>query len=143
MALHATVNRNTGFTPNQLMLGREVILPKDLVIGSVRQSMGSTPEELVIDFSDRLSQFHHEAREQLKTSKTYQMKEYDLSAKGSLYEPGDFVYLRDRSTKKGKSPKLQQIWKGPFLVILSGHPFYCIRRRFFCNLQENDPDIQN
>ena len=55
MALHATVNRNTGFTPNQLMLGREVIFPEDLVIGSVRQSVGSTPEELMIDLSDRLS----------------------------------------------------------------------------------------
>ena len=74
MALHATVNRNTGFTPNQLMLGREVILPEDLVMGCVRQTLGSTPEEWVIDLSDRLSQIHHEAREQLKTSQTYQKK---------------------------------------------------------------------
>ena len=39
MALHATVNRSTGFTPNQLMLGREVILPADRVIGGVRHKM--------------------------------------------------------------------------------------------------------
>lgn len=33
MALHATENRLTGYTPNSLMLGREVVLPVDIVTG--------------------------------------------------------------------------------------------------------------
>lgn len=33
MALHATENRSTGYTPNRLMLGREVVLPVDIVTG--------------------------------------------------------------------------------------------------------------
>ena len=44
MALHASVNRNTGFTPNQLMLGRDVILPVDIVMGGCKlhhQRVGS------------------------------------------------------------------------------------------------------
>ena len=41
----------------------------------------------------------------------------------NLYHPGDFVYFRDHSSKKGRSPK------GPFLVIRSQHPVYGIQTR--------------
>ena len=33
-AIRATVNRSTGFTPNRMMLSREVIMPLDLMLGS-------------------------------------------------------------------------------------------------------------
>ena len=33
-AIRATVNRSTGFTPNRMMLGREVMMPLDLMLGS-------------------------------------------------------------------------------------------------------------
>jgi hypothetical protein len=33
MALHSTVNRNTGFTANKLMLGRETTQPIHLLLG--------------------------------------------------------------------------------------------------------------
>ena len=31
-------------------------------------------------------------------------------------EVGDLVYKLDSAKKVGQSPKLQQVWKGPFLV---------------------------
>jgi hypothetical protein len=34
MALHSMVNRHTGFTPNSLMLGRETIQPRQLMLGT-------------------------------------------------------------------------------------------------------------
>ena len=33
-AIRAIVNRSTGFTPNRMMLGREVMMPLDLMLGS-------------------------------------------------------------------------------------------------------------
>ena len=33
-AIRATVNRRTSFTPNRMMLGREVMMPLDLMLGS-------------------------------------------------------------------------------------------------------------
>ena len=33
-AMRATVNRSTGFTPNRMMLVREVRMPLDLMLGS-------------------------------------------------------------------------------------------------------------
>ena len=33
MSLRATVNRSTGFTPNMLLLGREVCMPEEILFG--------------------------------------------------------------------------------------------------------------
>ena len=33
MALRAIVNQTTGFTPNMMMLGREITLPSELITG--------------------------------------------------------------------------------------------------------------
>jgi hypothetical protein len=35
MALHSMVQKSTGYTPNELMLGRNVIQPLDLLMGTV------------------------------------------------------------------------------------------------------------
>ena len=130
MALHSTENRSTGFTPNQLMLGREIILPEDLVLGRIQNlTEESSPENWVIDLSERMSQIHCEARKHLRMNQLHQKNDYDLRVNEHLYHPGDFVYLRDHSSKKGRSPKLQSIWKGPFLVVRSQHPVYGIQTR--------------
>jgi len=39
MALHATENRSTGYTPNRLVLGREVILPVDILTGVAQTNL--------------------------------------------------------------------------------------------------------
>ena len=39
-AIKATVNRSTGFTPNRMMLGREVMMPLDLMLGSDGEEAG-------------------------------------------------------------------------------------------------------
>jgi hypothetical protein len=46
MALHATVHRQTGITPNRLMLGEEVFLPVDLEMG-IASLERTTPVEWV------------------------------------------------------------------------------------------------
>ena len=73
MALHSTENRSTGFTPNQLMLGREIILPEDLVLGKIQNlTEESSPENWVIDISERMSQIHCEARKHLRMNQLHQ-----------------------------------------------------------------------
>ena len=42
--MHTTINRHTGFTPNMMMLGREVMLPVDLMFGSIGQEETTSVE---------------------------------------------------------------------------------------------------
>ena len=44
-------------------------------------------------------------------------KDYDLKLKTQSYEVGDLIYKLDSTKKIGQSPKLQKVWKGPFLVV--------------------------
>ena len=65
MALRATVNRSTGFTPNMLQLGREVNMPADILLGLSRseelpQSQGQYLKTLL----SRM-EVHHQARQHL------------------------------------------------------------------------------
>ena len=58
MAMHSTVQKSTGFTPNQVMLGRETIQPVELVQGTVDLNIGPTdPASCVSDLRNRLDKF--------------------------------------------------------------------------------------
>ena len=46
-AIRSSVNRSTGFTPNKLMLGREVNLPADLVFRPPDAANGEDHEDYV------------------------------------------------------------------------------------------------
>jgi hypothetical protein len=101
--MRATVNRQTGYTPNMMMLGHEVLQPLDLLLG-----MGPANQEMAEPASLR----DHVVG--LCSVHAY----YDLKAKHRAFEIGDLVYEINSATKVnvGQSTKLQPIWKGPLLV---------------------------
>ena len=130
MALHSMVNRSTGFTANQVMLGREVIQPVDIVMGTIKKDLQvKTPAKWVSELTEKMLKIHTAVREKLKASLLHQKRDYDIRMKEDIFEEGDFVYQREKSTKKGLSPKLQPIWKGPFLVTKAKPPLYLIKTR--------------
>ena len=63
-ALHSMVNRQTGFTPNRLMLGRETVQPIQLVLGITPYS-AENPEldPWVIKLAKNLKEVHQLARD--------------------------------------------------------------------------------
>ena len=67
MALRSSVNRSTGFTPNKLMLGREVNTPADLMFPANQLDPQST-EEYVNDLAAQIKKAPEVARKTLKTS---------------------------------------------------------------------------
>ena len=115
-AIRSTINRNIGFTPNLMMLGREVMLPIDIMIGGLEQKYDSAAE-YVVKFKTTLKQIHTLARDTLESSQMRQKRDYDLKLKTQSYEAGDLVYKLDSAKKVGQSPKLQKVWKGTFLVV--------------------------
>lgn len=127
MALHATVQRQTGFTPNMLMLGREVLQPVDLMLGLTEFRAEHSPEGWIQKITAAMTDSHHLAREHLRTSQKKQKKDYDLRSHEKGYCTGDIVYLRDTSHIVGVSTKLKKPYKGPYLVTKAEHPLYTIQ----------------
>ena len=117
-AIRASVHRTTGFTANRMMLGREVLEPIDMMLGTASQNLRQeTPVEYVKKLEKRLKRVHKQARDTILSAQRRQKKDYDLKVLERKYNVGDLVYLIHSSSKVGQSSKLKPIWKGPYLVI--------------------------
>ena len=133
-AIRASVNRTTGFTANRMMLGREVLEPIDLMLGTVDQHLRQeTPVEYVKKLEEWLKHVHKQARDTLLSAQRRQKKDYDLKVLERKYNIGDLVYLINSSSKVGQSNKLKPIWNGPYLVIKVISPvLFRIKGKLLC-----------
>ena len=114
-AMRSAVNRQTGFTPNLMMLGREANLPLNLMMGC-STSAKSDPLTYVQKLEDVMKCAHETARNCLKAALMRQKDVYDQKLCVRSYEEGDLVLLIECASKIGQCSKLSRIWKGPFQV---------------------------
>ena len=117
-AYRASIHERTGFTPNFIMLGREVNHPINLRFGLVSTShKGDSEADYVGSLCDKMQQIQEIVRENLSKTIEKQKKDYDSRLAFNTYNVGDVVYMFDSSRKIGFSPKLRSDpWKGPFVV---------------------------
>ena len=121
-AIRSSVNRSTGFTPNMLMLGREVNIPAQLMFPNTITHYEEV-DEYVKDLSETMQKAHSEARKTLKTSTKRMKRDYDLRVLLRPYDRGDIVYLLDTASTKGKTKKLCCPWKGPAIITKKLTPY--------------------
>ena len=124
-AYRSTVHPATGFTPNKLMLGREVNLPIDILYP--RPAPQELPEvhEYVLSLRNRMEECYDLARKCLKKAAERQDRDYDTRISENLYSPGDLVYKRSPIHKK-----LQRPWEGPLVIIkLLGGSIYRVSNK--------------
>ena len=117
MSLRASINESTGYSPNMMMLGREVTVPLDFVAG--RPPAADAPQstsEYVQKLQETLHDTHALARDQLGLTLVRRKKYYDRKKHSVSFEVGDLVYALNSASPKGHSRKLQPIFTGPFLV---------------------------
>ena len=119
MAYRSSLHPATGFTPNRLMLGREITAPADLLYGcpGPRDRGEDKAPAYVQTLEHKMQEVHNLVREHLATAAERQKKNYDTKICVNNYNVGDFVYLRHYARKVGKCPKLQVKYKGPYVVV--------------------------
>ena len=118
MATHAMKHKETGFTLNQLMLGWEVMMSADLLMGIAGQNLYD-PGEWVKIQAEVIPMF---IRKNLLGTLVHRKKDYNLKVKEHCFSVGDYVYKRGIKA-------LAPVWKGPFLVVHSNPPLYKIQDR--------------
>ena len=68
-ALRSTRNRQTGYTPNMLLHGREIALPIDVKLGVPEQNLANeTPHEYVKHLTEVLPKIHETVRSKLDSA---------------------------------------------------------------------------
>ena len=116
-ALRSTVNRQTGFTPNKLMLGREINIPADIMFPSNQLRNDEPNNSYVADLVEEIKRAHNTARETLKMTQKRMKKNYDIRVLERQYAKNDLVYLLDTAATKGKCRKLSPPWRGPGIIL--------------------------
>jgi hypothetical protein len=66
---------------------------------------------------DHLNNIHRYARQHLKMASDWMKTRYDKLANSAGYQQGDRVWLYRPTRTKGKSPKLQSSWEGPYKLV--------------------------
>ena len=108
---------NVGVSPCAMMFGRQVNLPKDLVMGRPVENKSIQTVDYVYELENKLSEIHDYARTRLDISSFQMKKLYDRVTYYHPYEEGDIVWYHDPKRTKGISPKLQRPWTGPMVIV--------------------------
>lgn len=128
LAYRSTPQASTKCSPNLLMLGRELNLPVDLIIGQPEPLVLEDAPEYVWDLQERMETAHRVARENLAKSSVRQKSYYDHKAIKRSFEPGQKVWWYNPCRKPGRCPKLQSSWSGPYVIVTRlGDVVYRIR----------------
>ena len=121
-AIRSSVIRHTGFTPNKMMLGREVMTPPEL-LGPGAKSLETFPDEHVNELRENLEICFATARKTSQAELKNTKRGFGLNAKKHLFRRGDAVYYLDKSAEKGKCSKLKPIWTGPAIIMTALTPY--------------------
>ena len=114
-ALRAAPNRDTGFSPFELVYGRRVRTPLDVIHQGWAQeefedlNCGEWADWLV----NKLECWHDVMRERGVEASKRRKDEFDKKALNRELELGDLVLIR----KPGLTAKLEESWQGPFPVV--------------------------
>uniref|UniRef100_A0A803JFV2 Gypsy retrotransposon integrase-like protein 1 n=1 Tax=Xenopus tropicalis TaxID=8364 RepID=A0A803JFV2_XENTR len=116
MTYRSTVQSSTGYSPFMVMFGREVCLPVDLVNGGDVDEKFTSPTSYVSEVARRLAGIRNMVKYHQAKATGKQKEYYDLKITAQVYEPGENVWVRDSTRKKGVCPKLRPKYKGPYVI---------------------------
>ncbi|KAJ8948177.1 hypothetical protein NQ318_010450 [Aromia moschata] len=118
LSYRSSQHESTTYTPSMLTSGREMKLPTDLILGHpVEENQERSLPEFVEDLRERMDRIHQFAREKLKIHSDKMKQRLDTTSTKTAFKPGDAVWLYAPKRTKGKSPKLQSNWEGPYTII--------------------------
>ncbi|GFW57516.1 retrovirus-related Pol polyprotein from transposon 412 [Trichonephila clavipes] len=106
LADRSAVHETTGYSPSQMLFGRDLRLPADLLF-SRPPDAPLAPEEYIEKLQARMKEMHHLARERIGMASEKMKTRYDARATSHDFHEGDKVWLWNPKRRKGLSPKLQ------------------------------------
>jgi len=117
------------FSPAEMCFGRELMLPIDLFREVPSQERKFEESIYVSELRKKLNALHARVRQQIDLRSRRVKALYDRKAQRIVFEKGHRVWLFNPRRDKGKAPKLQSNWEGPYEVVRRlNDVMYCIRK---------------
>jgi len=116
-AYRASCHEATKFTPNYLVLGREVRAPVDLVYDAPETPAPVSYTSFAEDMSEKMKYAYALVRDHLKVAAERNKRSYDMRVRTQKYKVGDWVYYFNPRKFAGRQDKWRRKFSGPFLVV--------------------------
>jgi len=130
LAYRSSKHETTGVTPAELYLARDLRLPMDLLRGnppSERELV--TTIDCVSRVRKKLEDLHEVVRKRMDIKSSQTKIWYDQKARKIQFDVGQKVWFYNPRRKKGRAPKLQSSWEGPYFIVRKlNDVVYCICR---------------
>ncbi|XP_011859544.1 PREDICTED: uncharacterized protein LOC105557028 [Vollenhovia emeryi] len=132
LAYRSSKHETTGVSPSELCYGRDLRLPLDLLRGCPPVICGKedqVKESFLGNLKGKLDQIHSSVRERMEVKSSRMKSRYDQGVRQILFQEGQKVWLFNPKKERGKAPKLQSSWEGPFLIDKKlSDVVFCIRK---------------
>lgn len=115
MAHRSSTHTTTGFSPSQVLYGREIALPHNILTGEPVKSYCEI-KDYTYDLNQRLKKTYEMVQKHLIQAAEGQEKYRLKFAKQKKLKVNDSVYLYEPNVKPGLSRKLSKPNKGPFVI---------------------------
>ena len=112
-AYRASRHEATGYTPNYLVMGREV----DIVYGAPMVPPPVSFDSYANELVHRLQTANHIVREELKTAATRYKRQYDARVKPHRFPVGSWTWYFNPRKHPGRQEKGARKYEGPYLVV--------------------------
>jgi len=121
-------HETTGVTPAELYLARDLRLPIDLLRGNPPgEKESNTTIDCINRVRKKLEDFHEVVRKRVNIKSSQTKIWYDQKARKIQFDVGQKIWLYNLRRKKGRAPKLQSSWKGPYFIVKKlNDVVYCI-----------------
>ena len=116
-AYRATRHDATGYSPNFLVLHREVRVPVDLMYEAPPEKPTEDYDDFVEKIRERTTTAYAKVRQQLRRSAERNKRYYDIGLTPKRFAPGQWVLYFNPRKLRGKQMKWQRQYEGPYLVV--------------------------
>lgn len=116
-AYRSSRHESTQYSPNFLMMGREVRSPADLIYGSPVDGLPLTYDDYAEELQQRMRTAYSLVRGHLRVAAERTKRYYDLRVRPQAYHVGDFVYYYNPRRMAGRQEKWCRKFSGPYLVV--------------------------
>jgi len=127
LAYRSSKHETTGVTPAELYFARDLRLPMDLLRGNPpgKRELSTTID--YISVRKKLEDLHEIVRKRMDIKSSQINTWYDQKARKIQFNVGQKFWFYNPRRIKGKAPKLQSSWEGPYFIVKKlNDVVYCI-----------------
>ena len=129
LAYRSSKHETTGVTPAELCFARDLRLSLDLLRRSPPEFGENSDEDYVRGLKRKLESIHNDVRERMDLRSTRVKNKNNRGVKQVLFQEGQKVWLFNPRRVKGKAPKLQRNWEGPYEIVRKlSEVVFCIQK---------------